>query len=591
LMLIVVSIVLGFWVDEGLVDTFSEKVHPDKQGMPGALAERLLQLPTYSFPTAGRLVLTLAPCTVEAMEEMHDDLLRLMCGKKIVPRRGILSFRGVAGRALVILHYHFRPGGVRRVIERALPELVRQGNLTKVVFFSGEPVPELWWQEVAVACPGVELASVIEPEATYVSELGRQPSVNALRRALKKLWCTGPVAAWLHNPALGRNPLLVRETVRTAQAHGVPLLLHNHDFWCDNRWQRWRELETLGYRHPDDVARDLFPSGPGLRHVALTSRDARLLRRGGGRVALWPNSFDPTARRTPAQRRITRHWLRQQTGVGPKTRFWVLPCRLLRRKNVLEALHLCRHMDSKAILVTSAQPSSAEEMPYARWLQNQVRRHRWPLYFVNPGPTTGMDHLLEAADVVTLTSLQEGFGLAYLEANAAGRPLVCRRLPGIDPDLRRWGFTLPHSYEETLVPCDAFSLGREQKRQAAAWQEWRASLPSPFQALAEYPPLLADTDPSSIGFSRLTAAAQAEVLQKNPPPTPRPTTAWVSPPWPEAADKLSGANYARRFWREVRELSGGADDAGEPCRSQNALVADRLHSANLYPLLFSTRCP
>lgn len=480
---------------------------------------------------------------------------------------------------------------MRRVIERALPELTRRGDISRVIFCGGESPPSVWLEELSENCQGVTLESLTEREAGYVSELGRRPDARALRAILKKAIRRDTAAVWLHNPALGRNPFLVREVTRAARADGVPLLLHHHDFWCDNRWPRWRELTALGYRHPDEVAEDLFPAGSGLAHVTLNSRDTRILRRSGLRVVCWPNPFDPAPPLSTARRAATRRWLRDQTGASARTRFWVLPCRLLRRKNILEALHLCRIFDPGAILVTSTNPSSAEELPYAIWLKKETRRYGWPLHFVDPGPTAGMDRLLASADVVALTSLQEGFGLAFLEAQAAGRPLVCRRLPGVSEDLAKLGFCFPHGYEEMLVPADAFSWGKEHQRQTSAWQAWKESLPTAFRSLAEAPPLLTSENPAEIGFSRLSGPAQAEVIGSTIPARTRRVREWLSPPWPEGASALSGEHYARRFWHEVRALTDGKTSAGDPCRAQNALASDRLRSANLYPLLFPTNFP
>jgi hypothetical protein len=59
--------------------------------------------------------------------------------------------------------------------------------------------------------------------------------------------------------------------------------------------------------------------------------------------------------------------------------------------------------------------------------------------------------LLAASEAVLLTSIQEGFGLPYVEAAAAGRPLIARHLPNIAPDLHKFGFRLPQAYDEILV--------------------------------------------------------------------------------------------------------------------------------------------
>jgi glycosyltransferase involved in cell wall biosynthesis len=90
----------------------------------------------------------------------------------------------------------------------------------------------------------------------------------------------------------------------------------------------------------------------------------------------------------------------------------------------------------------------------------------WPLHLGILSPLSpqapGIPELLGVSEAVLLTSIQEGFGLPYLEAVAAGRPLVARRLPNIAPDLRRFGFRFPHGYSRILVTPKLFDWMAER---------------------------------------------------------------------------------------------------------------------------------
>jgi glycosyltransferase involved in cell wall biosynthesis len=59
------------------------------------------------------------------------------------------------------------------------------------------------------------------------------------------------------------------------------------------------------------------------------------------------------------------------------------------------------------------------------------------------------------SEAVLLTSIQEGFGLPYLEAAAARRPLVARALPNIAPDCASSGFAFPSATPRSwfIPPC------------------------------------------------------------------------------------------------------------------------------------------
>ena len=102
---------------------------------------------------------------------------------------------------------------------------------------------------------------------------------------------------------------------------------------------------------------------------------------------------------------------------------WLLPCRLLRRKNIAEALLLTRWLRPEAWLVTTGGVSSAEEQAYADGLAAAAQTHGWRLRLGilhgDESQKPSVPELLAASEAVLLTSLQEGFGLPYLEAAAA----------------------------------------------------------------------------------------------------------------------------------------------------------------------------
>src|SRR5690606_14151715 len=134
----------------------------------------------------------------------------------------------------------------------------------------------------------------------------------------------------------------------------------------------------------------------------------------------------------------------------------LMAARLVRRKNVAEALLLARWLRPDAWLMTTDGARSGDEQPYQRRLEEAARRHGWRLRIgvlagrEGPGAPR-VPELMAASEALLLTSVQEGFGLTYLEAAAAGRPLLARRLPNVFPDLRRLGFRFPQAYDEVLV--------------------------------------------------------------------------------------------------------------------------------------------
>src|SRR5688572_29096579 len=157
--------------------------------------------------------------------------------------------------------------------------------------------------------------------------------------------------------------------------------------------------------------------------------------------------------------------------------------------------------------------AATDERGYAATLARAARRHGWRLRLgvlasaESAKPT--VPELLAASETILLTSLQEGFGLPSLEAAAAHRPLIARTLPAIAPDLARFGFRFPQSYDDIHIDVRLFDVDGERKRQARRWLTWRRDLPKPCRSLAGRPSLLGDDEvPRAVPFSRLTLLAQ-----------------------------------------------------------------------------------
>lgn len=513
---------------------------------------------------------------------------------------------------LVIVHYHLRPGGIRRIIELAAPPLVADSTLTvtEVTLAAGEAASDAWHQAFARNLDPVPVGVFIEPAFRYLSEL-RETAAGAvaerIRCALKELLDGGDCMVWMHNPAVGRNLLLAREVADACASRGIPLVAHHHDWWFDNRWRRWSEIRRAGFSSLAAAAKAAFPSSGHPVHVAINQADARILRgRCGERSAWMPNLTVPGP--LPSERRISwaRRWVEAKLGLEGAP-FWLVPCRTLRRKNLAEALLLARWLRPEGWLLVTGGPSSAEEAPYAGALAQAAGEHGWRLRLgILAGAEAGhpkVADLLAACEAVLFTSIQEGFGLPYLEAAAAGRPLIARRLPNIMPDLDRFGFRFPQAYDDLLIAPDLFDWAAERARQARAFREWRALMPASARRCAAAPVLMETLRPRPIAFSRLTLRAQLEVLAKPP------AESWAAchplnpflirwrrrvegnalraTPWPaQAARWVSGEAYARSFHEAMSRASRNPESPVSAADLQADFIRDRLSAPNLYPILW-----
>lgn len=532
--------------------------------------------------------------------------------KKLRPRP--VPVRPCALLKLIVVHNHFRPGGVRRVIELAAPHLLRAlgPRAHELLLASGEQSDGAWLRSFRALLAPATVATAVEPALGYLAEQPQPATV--LRRRLAPFFDQmlggsdeRSCLVWAHNQSLGRNLLLIQTLVQACASRHVPLVLHHHDWWFDNRWARWPEMRRAGFRTLAQVADALFASASNIRHAAINQADAALLQRHFPQQAGWlPNLAEPQSPPRDARVRRARRWLARQ--LGDDAPVWLLPCRLLRRKNIAEALLLARWLRPQAWLATTGGVSSADERGYARRLADAARRHGWRLRLslLDGGESAkpAVPDLLAASEVVLLSSLGEGFGLPYLEAALARRPLIARALPNIAPDLAQFGFRFPHLYDEVLVDPRLLDWPAERQRQHRLYRAWRQAVPRPCRGFAGAPRLLASGNtPQAVPFSRLTLAAQLEVLAQPlerswalcAPLNPQ-IASWREPaangslratPWPGPATRLLGGRaYARRFLELV-----GREPASPPRRAglaaQEEFIRAKLASDNLYPLLWN----
>lgn len=517
-------------------------------------------------------------------------------------------WQGRRGLELIIIHYHLRPGGVRRVIEMAVPLILRaQAGFRSVILAAGEAPEDRWLKEFRTLADPTNVEFHLIPAFAYDSEqrgrlARRERAVAAGVKQLLQNASPEDTLVWAHNLGLGRNLPLTREVVSACSHAHLPLLLHHHDWWFENRWQRWLELQRAGFRTPAQIAETIFPPATTIRHATINRADEKILQRHfPGRVSWLPNPVERGRPVSPERKLAARRWL--QARIGGDSPAWTVPCRLLRRKNLAEALLLTRWLRPEALLVTTGGVSSADEAAYARRLREAAQQFGWPLRLGILGEgdrrSPSVPELLAASEAVLLTSVQEGFGLPNLEAAAAGRPLITRNLANIAPDLAELGFTFPQSYEEILVAPELFDRPAELRRQGALHAAWLKQLPRSLRSLAGTPALLLrGAQPGPVPFSRLTLEAQIEILAH------RAEDSWAmcSPlnpslrrwkrrasagtlrvsPWPVKADS-GGSDYADQI---LRTSSGGSSSQADARRAQRDFLCERLKTDWLYPLLW-----
>lgn len=509
---------------------------------------------------------------------------------------------------LVVVHYHLRPGGVRRVIELTLPGIVAaMPSIKRVTLMVGESGDAKWIDDLRANLPNVEFDVQVHACVGYFSEIGMDAAsiTAALRVACRNvIQPNTETVMWAHNLGLARNLLLARELARVAARPNVRLVSHHHDFWFENRWNRWAEFAACGAKSLGTVADDIFSAGACAAYATINRRDQRDLAMVKLLPARWlPNPMTVDRRIASDEMHSASHWLRSE--LGDDKAVWVFPSRFLRRKNLTEAMLLMRWICPDGWLITTAGPSSADETPGYQMISAFAAQHGFRVRFgllADAGrDAPSIDSLIAACDGVIVTSIQEGFGLPYLEAALAGKPLIARRLPNVFPDLKHLGHSISNGYREVWVHPGLIDIEREKARQRADWKRRLSGMPAAARNLAGTPWINGWTAGKPLAFSRLTLAGQLEVLSGDPADSWRLSRRWnpslrkihsqmeshqlaPDPVSPTLAHRLSPQKYADAFWR-LTQSCAPVSSCDARC-TQRAMLSDRLADEYLYPVLW-----
>lgn len=468
---------------------------------------------------------------------------------------------------LVVVHYHLRPGGVRRVLEMTLPAVIAaRPSVSKVTLLcGGEPAPE-WISAIGRRMQGTALRVIQDAVFGYFSETER--CVHELRETQRQILNSvvaegESVLIWAHNLGLARNLPLAAEIAALAAKPGFRLVSHHHDFWFDHRWHRRAEFAVSGFSTMAKVGCAVFSGGAKVAFAVINRGDRAVLRTYHSAVRWLPNPLPQEPAVSSRSMNAAKRWMAEE--LNDSKPYWLFPTRFLRRKNVAESLLLTQWVRPDAWLVTTGGPSSPDEHPAYDMLLHAIRENSWRCRLgivAEVSSCPPVSELLAASEAVVVTSLREGFGLAYFEAAIARKPLLARIIPGLMQDLRILGLRIPQAYSEIRICPTLLDVEAERTRQALRWKRWRADLPS---ALRPSAGRFWNFD-EPVAFGRLTLEGQLEVLAKGIEKIRAVSAKWNLnlESWRQDADhqalqvatvvptkraRLSSESFARGFWR------------------------------------------
>jgi hypothetical protein len=383
---------------------------------------------------------------------------------------------------LVVIHYHVLPGGVCSAIKNSVFALSRSGwfahRTLRVLTGRTDGVAEFLEYLNQLSIP-VEVE--VDARLDYSNRVWSERDDFWNDASALATWLLhqgrGISLFWTHNPTLGKNAMLTAGLMlagQQAEAAGSPhrFLYHIHDFAeCGRLWN----LANLRRCWGSGGLEDFYPVANNVGYAVLNSADSRRLAQAGipkDRIFYLPNAVPfIRAEKKKSKEEITVELQCYAHNRGyrfePERQWWTLPIRLIRRKNVVEALLVAATADEPPQLLVTLDANSEPERPYAEAVKDLFRRHNHAAIvgFGHElvGSAFGFDDLLLSSDVLVTTSLLEGFGFTFLEGANRGIPLVGRNLYELTSDFAAAGFPGDSLYEQFLVP-----IGRETREEMIA---------------------------------------------------------------------------------------------------------------------------
>ena len=381
-----------------------------------------------------------------------------------------------------IIHYHLRPGGVTRVLQTQVQALRKTGHEVQVI----------------AGTDGLDLGEVVIPGLDY----GQKWPLNGwlpsqIEAALRNF---DPDMVVIHNAFLGLNNAFPDLVDRLANSPR-PVLFQCHDFPEDQRPANFQRLPP-----------DLYPIADHLHYAVINQRDLKHLLAVGfrkSRLHYLPNAVNPpTLAAFPEPH-------------SAKPNYVFYPVRGMRRKNLGEFLFLAKHAPPAWQFIVAMGPEdSSQEKSYLAW-QKVTRQLDLSVRFSvvdeeEPFPGAGRDFRswLTYADHIATTSVAEGFGLTFLEAQVLGVPLFGRDLPAITQD-----FPMPAApdrfYSRLPVPAPFLPKSEPESSLRRARRAYGTPTTQADVEAWKKAHLRGDT----IDFGRLPVSAQIDVLKIHYDPT------------------------------------------------------------------------
>jgi hypothetical protein len=510
---------------------------------------------------------------------------------------------------LFVLHYHLLPGGVTDVIRGSLSALLlARSDIEAITLIAGrEEHAHAVVSALRLVAPELSITLLHWQELDYSNQQETDEEAEGRTRIiLNRLQerVTEPTdLLWVHNYHLGKNAALTMAIERFASSPSgrktAGVLLQVHDFPEEGRYVNLAYLKRICAAVP-------YPIEGRVRFATINTRDHELLVAAGvprERVHYLPN---PIAGKRKEEEALSVHGRRERLVLGLSSfardsgqRFHadgpvvLYPVRAIRRKNVLELAMICRLMPNWNLVVT-LPGTSRSERAYSELIDYAYRdrrihgcfgigqnEHRYGLTF---------EDIFHGSDLVASSSVQEGFGLTFLNTLQARLPLLARRLPTMGGLLPMFDGYPAHLYERFLVPLSSPGIssmrGYLRMRYGERLDEIAAAVPQLADRIEQQIHDMIDADAIDVSFlpAQLQLTLLGDLRDREFAEQVRALNTGVlnaaaqlaEAECPDVSERVEQAFGPLAFAARFDEVVAGYSRDGEQTGSQGREIADRM---------------
>lgn len=348
---------------------------------------------------------------------------------------------------LIIFHYHLNPGGVTRIIESQIESLRQNKAFSDIIVLTGDCSDT---SKITSLGAKIEIHPLLNYLSNNFDEFDYQ--LNQIQKIFRTVIADNDIIH-AHNLNLGKNPLVTMVLSEMAKK-GFRLVNHAHDFAEDRPVNNSFLEQIICHKYGYKLHDILYPDLPNYLFVTLNSLDCTRLEKYGvvsDRIYLMPNPVVFNTHHSEVSKLSLKKKICKELQIDDQKKLLVYPVRVIRRKNIGEFILLSVLFREISTWVVTQSPLNPVEIePYLKWKEFCEAYDIGIIW--EAGKKVNFEELIKAADFCVTTSIQEGFGMVYLEPWLMGTPVIGRDIEMVTNDIISSGIDFPVLYKKLVVP-------------------------------------------------------------------------------------------------------------------------------------------